>query len=116
MLFPRGLGASSHQSSSNVPLDKLKIFMIHYWRERMGDSPSLRLLSSLMEALREAEELGWHHCPPGTPEGDHYDRIVVRIKWQEMMRDGKREERDPLWSHKEDVDRPEGLDRGVDRE
>ena len=59
----------------------------------MGDSPSLQVLEGLLEAIREAEELGWHHCPPGTQEGDHYDRLVVRLRWQEMMRSGAREER-----------------------
>ena len=36
-------------------------------------------LDYLMEALRVAEELGWHHSPPGTLEGDHYDRLVARM-------------------------------------
>ena len=33
------------------------------------------LLDKAQGLLLEAEELGFHHCPPGTPEGDHYDRL-----------------------------------------
>ena len=47
---------------------------------RETDDPS-ELLETLMEALREAENLGWHHCPPGTLEGDHYDRLCRRLEW-----------------------------------
>ena len=36
----------------------------------------------LMESLRQAEDAGWHHCARGTPEGDHYDRLVEALrKW-----------------------------------
>ena len=45
-----------------------------------GEVPPEGHLDYLMEALRSAEELGWHHCPPGTLEGDHYDRIVERLR------------------------------------
>ena len=68
------------------------IYVRLLWRERMGASPSLKVLQQLQEAIREAENQGWHHCPPGSLEGDHYDRLVVRLRWQEMMR-GDRKER-----------------------
>ena len=42
---------------------------------RETDDPS----ELLMEALREAEARGWHHCPRGTPEGDHYDALVEAL-------------------------------------
>ena len=72
---------------------------------RETDAPSSIVLEMLMEAMRQAEEQGWHHCPRGTREGDHYDALVEAY--------GKSEERDQLWSHKEDVGRPEGLGPGV---
>ena len=28
------------------------------------------------EAMREAEAVAWHHSPAGTPEADHYERLV----------------------------------------
>ena len=43
---------------------------------RETDDPSELVLDLLMEALRQAEEQGWHHCPRGTREGDHYDALV----------------------------------------
>ena len=51
--------------------------------DRLGgrdtDGPSL-YEEILMESLRQAEEAGWHHCPRGTREGDHYDRLVEAMK------------------------------------
>ena len=37
-------------------------------------------LAVAQEMLREAENCGWHHCPLGTPEGDHVDAIVSLIR------------------------------------
>ena len=59
--------------------------MIHCGRGRMEAVADL-----LMEAIRHGEMLGWHHSPPGTMEGDHYDRLVTQLRWQEMLIDGAR--------------------------
>ena len=48
---------------------------------RETDDPSF-YGEMLMESLRQAEESGWHHCPRGTREGDHYDELVKALrKW-----------------------------------
>ena len=35
------------------------------------------LYEQLQEALREAEDVQWHHLPTGTPEWAHYNRIYT---------------------------------------
>ena len=48
---------------------------------RETDDPSI-YGDILMESLRQAEEAGWHHCPRGSLEGDHYDRLVEAMtRW-----------------------------------
>ena len=32
---------------------------------------------NLLEALRECEELAFHHSPAGTVEAQHYARVIV---------------------------------------
>ena len=51
--------------------------------EQTEDDP----LEELMEALREAEDSGWHHCARGTIEGDHYDRLVHLVAQMEARGD-----------------------------
>ena len=34
----------------------------------------------LLEAIRELEDLGFHHSPEGTVEGDHYTRLIKGLE------------------------------------
>ena len=67
--------------------------LLDSWWEAMIDYSGGRMevaADLLMEALRVAEAHGWHHSPLGTLEGDHYNRLVTMLRWQELMIDGVR--------------------------
>ena len=49
---------------------------VRQYRGENGEVPQqLDLLQRAQDMLYEAEQLEWHHCPPGTIEGDHYSKL-----------------------------------------
>ena len=86
MLFPVGgvWGGGQHRPPSVCPWKTGDCYICEgraKMERRETDGPSKWDSGEyLMEALRQAEELGWHHCPSGTLEGDHYDRLVEMLR------------------------------------
>ena len=63
----------------------------------------LDLADQIHEAMREAENLSFHHCPPESPEGLHYARLIAmgeRIDKQiERFPKIIPDQRSALWGH-----------------
>ncbi len=53
-------------------------------RQRSELTDRSNRIDCLAEAIREAENLGFHHCPIGTVEGDHYTALIEAVDKEGM--------------------------------